>query len=475
MRLACLRNSKWVALTVVSIGTLTSTLDSGMVGVAYPALAKDLKTETSTVVWVTVAFWVTNVGLLLILGWTGDVLGRRRVFVGGFLVFTLGIMAAAVSLNVWQLILARIFQGVGSSMLLSNLNALIVVNFPDGERGKAMGISGSIVGVGLTLGPLLGGWLLEVLDWRALFYSRVPLGVVGSVLAWVLLPRDRIRLDRSRIDLLGAGSLLGILITALLVVNQGGRLGFTSPLVIGMVVVSGVLIPVLLWSERRSARPIVGFTLLKSRQYAVGLLSLICHYVSHGAIMLAAPFFFLDSLGFSATKMGVFVAAFFVGRTFLAPYAGRLSDKFGPRPFLVVGNILLVGALLWMNSLSVEGLQWGLFFAMLLAGVGSGFFEPVVTSFIMGSVSHDRLGTASASVALGRHVAFAVGVAVAGAIFTVRERLYLTSLSIPSNAEEIIKAEAIARGFADTALAGAIVAGGAVALSFFVRSSESEP
>ena len=392
------------------------------------------------------------------------------MFVLGFVVFTLGIVAAALSANIWQLIGARVFQGVGSSMLLSNLNALIVASFPAGERGKAIGISGGVVGVGLTMGPLAGGLLLDVLDWRALFYSRVPLGVLGSALAWLLLPRDRVVGGRLRIDLLGAGSLFGFLVSALLVVNQGGRLGFGSPLAIGMAVAAVALLPVLLWSERRSARPIVGSTLFMGRQYAVGLLGLVCHYISHGAIMLVAPFFFLDGLGFSATKMGVFIAAFFIGRTFVAPPSGRLSDRFGPRPFLTVGNLLLVVALLWTSSLSTDGSEWWLLSAMLLAGAGSGFFEPVITSFIMGSVPEDRLGTASASVALGRHIAFAVGVAVAGAIFTVRERVYLADLAAPSNVADAAKAEAVARAFADTALAGAVMAAVAVALSLLARS-----
>ena len=179
-----LRASKWIVLTVISFGTLISTLDGGMVSVSYPALAEAFKTDISTILWVTVAYWITAVGLLLTMGWIGDQFGKRRVFIIGSIVFTLGILMAGVSYNVWYLIGARIFQGVGSSMVLSTLNALITANFPDKQRGMALGVSGAVVGVGLSAGPLLGGLLLDILDWRALFYTRVPLGILGILLAW---------------------------------------------------------------------------------------------------------------------------------------------------------------------------------------------------------------------------------------------------------------------------------------------------
>ena len=463
------RGNKWVALTVISMGTLMSTLDGGMVGVSYPALAKAFGTDTSTVLWVTVSYWVTAIGLLLTLGWVGDQVGRRRVYTLGFMVFTLGILMAAASSNIWQLIGARIFQGVGSAMILSNLNALIAAIFPPQERGKAMGLSGAVVGIGLSAGPLLGGLLLDALDWRALFYSRVPFGILGAALAWRLLPADRVVRDRFRVDIIGAIALFGSLASLLLVVNQGGKLGFGSMPVIGMAAAAGIFLPLLVWAERRAARPIVDTSLFRVSQYTIGVLVLIGHYLAHGGILLLAPFFFVDALAYSATKMGLFIAAFSIGRTFLAPLAGQLSDRFGPRPFLVLGNVLLAFALLWLSRLGTGTADWALLSAMLLAGAGSALFEPVVTSVIMGAVPQDRLGAASASVAMGRQIAFSVGVTAAGAIFTIRESVYIAQMAVEGIAEEVATLEAIARGFGDTMLAGVAVAAIAAVLSLSLR------
>ena len=279
---------RWVVLSVVSIGTLMSTLDGGMVNVSYPALATAFETDPSTVLWVTVAFWATSVGLLLTLGWLGDVAGRRRMFTLGFVVFTLALLLAAGAFNIWQLIGARIFQALGSAMMLSNLNAIITANFPTNERGKAMGVSGAVVGVGLSAGPLAGGLLLDALGWRALFYSRVPLGLLGAVLGWWLLPRDRVERPQFTVDYLGAFALFGTLASLLLFVNQGGKLGFGTPTVVGMAVAAGIFLSVMVWTERRSVRPIVDFMLFKTGQYGLAVSVLASHYLSHTGIILVA-------------------------------------------------------------------------------------------------------------------------------------------------------------------------------------------
>lgn len=464
-------SNRWTALSVISIGTLMSTLDSGMASVSLPALTDAFSTDTSTVLWVLVAFWVTSVGLLLTLGWLGDVAGRRRVFTLGFVVFTLGLLVATGALNVWQLIGARIIQGIGISMILSNLNALIVTTFPSEERGKAMGFSAATAGIGLSVGPLLGGFLLDFLDWRALFYSRVPLGLLGAALGWWLLPPDRVARTTFRMDFLGSLALFGTLASALLLINQGGRLGFESPMILGLSTATVIFVPMLIWTQRRSVRPILDFSLFKVRQYLVSVLLVLTHYKSHTGIILAAPFFFIGALGFSPTKMGLYVGTFYLARFFVAPLAGGLSDRFGARPFLVLGNMIVVVALVWLSRLGLGATEWSLLSAMLLAGVGSGIFEPVVSSFIMGSVPHNRLGTASASLATGRHIAFSVGIAVSGAIFSIRERVYRAELTGTGLTENSLSAESIARAFSDTLLAGVVVATVAVVLSMGSRTS----
>ncbi len=175
------------------------------------------------------------------------------------------------------------------------------------------------------------------------------MSALGAILVWRLLPADRVGGGTFKVDFIGAAALFGTLSSILLVINQGGRLGFLSTPVVAIAVIASISLPVLVWSERRSVRPIIEISLLKSRQYGFSMLVLVSHYLSHGGILLVLPFFLLDSIGFSATKMGLFLAAFSLGRTFLAPVAGQFSDRFGPRPFLILGNVFLAVALFWLS------------------------------------------------------------------------------------------------------------------------------
>ncbi len=445
---------------MISIGTLMNTLDGGIISVTFPAIASDFDIDPSTVLWTTVGFWVVSVGLVMTMGWLGDVAGHRRVFTIGSLVFSLGLLLSGIAPNIWFLIGSRIVQGLGAAMTLSTINALITRTFPTHERGKAMGVSGAVVGLGLTSGPLLGGLVMDLLDWRALFYLRAPLGLVGAWLALALLPSDGTTGGRFRVDLLGAGALFATLASFLLFINRGGVAGYGSPIVIAFGVATLFFLPGLLWAERRSVRPIVDASLLKTRDYAVAVAAMLGHYMSYGPVIIVAPFFFVDGMGFSAARLGVYIGAVSLARTFLAPLTGRMSDRFGPKVFLVLGSLIAAVALLWLSLLGIESSQLAMLASLLLVGVGSALFEPVVTSVIMGSVPEERLGTASASVAMARQVAFAVGVALAGAVFAVRERVYLETDTAP---------EALANAFSDTLIAGLLFAVTASAIALFVR------
>ncbi len=439
-------------LLVAALGNLVLTLDSGVMGVSYPALADAFNTSTSTVLWISVAFWVTGVGLVMTVGWLGDVGGRRISYTLGFVLYSLALGLSAITTELWQLIATRVFMGFGSAMILAGVNAIILDRFERVERAKAIGIAGAVVGFGLSMGPLAGGWLLDVLGWQALFYTRVPISLAAAGLAWwVLAGQDRQGSRDFTVDKLGAVALFAVLASFLLVVNRGAEDGFGSPLVLAMAVLFLVAAPVLVVSQRRSVRPILDFALFRRPAYGFGLGILVFHYTSIGAILLLAPFFFVEALGFSATKMGLFIMLYTLMRVFLAPVSGALTERFGAWALSGLGLAAMVGSLAWLAWLAGgPGSEATILGALLLAGVGSGLYEPPNTTTIMESVPPDRYGTASASIASGRQLSFAVGVAIAGAIFAVRERAYLSVGDVADRA--------IAVGFSDALLAGVALA-----------------
>ena len=450
--------SKWLVLLVAALGNLVLTIDSGIMGVSYPALADAFETDTSTVLWVSVAFWVTGVGLVMTVGWLSDVGGRRLSYTLGFVLYSLALGLSAITAELWQLIAARVFMGLGSAMILAGVNAIILDRFGPRERAKAIGIAGAVVGIGLTTGPLAGGWLLDELGWRALFYTRVPISLVAAGLSWwVLESQERDGKRDFAVDRLGAVALFAVLASFLVMVNRGAEDGLLSPLVLAMAGLLIVSVPVLVASQRRSARPILDFGLFRRPGYGFGLGVLVFHYTSLGAILLLAPFFFIDALGFSATKMGLFIMLHTLMRVFLAPVSGALTHRVGAWTLSGIGLAAMVGSLAWLSFLADSGSELAILGALLLAGVGSGLYEPPNTTTIMGSVPADRYGTASASIASGRQLSFSVGVAIAGAIFAVRERAYL---GVSEAADR-----AIALGFSDALLSGVVLASLGVLLS----------
>ena len=464
--------NRWLVLSVASFGVFNTTFDSGIVPISYPALTEAFNTDPSTILWVSVAFWTTAIGLMMTVGWIGDVAGRRRAFATGFVIVAIGLILASVSQTVWQVIASRVLQGVGTALVLANLTALVGDVFPRGERGRAMGVLGAAVGLGLTTGPLAGGLLLDALDWRALFYVRVPLPLLCAGLALWLLPRDAVRGGSHRLDYVGAVALFGTMASILLVINRGSAVGFGSPVALTMAGLAAVFLPVLVWSQRRSVRPILDFALFKRRLYTFNLGVLITHYIAQGPILLLAPFFFIGAMGFSATRTGVFLAGFTLMRTVVAPASGSLSDRVGFWPLSSLGVLLMGGGLFWLSRLGTGGSEWVVLGSLLLAGLGSALFEPPNSNAILGSVPSERLGTASASIATGRQLSFAVGVALAGAIFTIRERVYRAELSTSAldGGSEI--PEAIARAFSDALIAGVVLSAVALVLALASRTSE---
>jgi EmrB/QacA subfamily drug resistance transporter len=455
-----------------AMGNFALTLESGITGVSYPALAEAFHTDTSTVLWVSVAFWVTGVGLVMTLGWLGDVAGRRRAYTLGFVLLTIGLLMSSLAANIWQLIAFRVFMGIGSALILANVIAILMPVFPEGQRGRAMGVQGAVVGLGLSLGPLVGGVLLDTLDWRALFYMRIPVSVLGAAIAWWGLPHDVPQGKRPRVDVLGAASLFAVLASGLLLVNRGAENGWTSAIALAMAAVLAVSLPVLVWTQRRSVRPILDFALFRRVRYSFGLAVLMAHYLSMGAILVIAPFFFEDARGFSATKMGLFLTAFPLMRAFFSPLSGSLSDRVSTWLLSGAGLVMMGASLLWLSFLGLGASEWHILGSLILAGMGSAFYEPPNTHSIMASVPPDRHGTASASIASGRQLSFSIGVTLAGAVFAVRERVYLSGLVADGMAQESAAREAVARGFSDTLLAGAAIAAVGILVAMYAARKD---
>jgi multidrug resistance protein len=221
--------NKWLTLLTVAINGFLIILDISIVNIAFPRLTQIFETDPSVILWISVVYALLTVGLMPILGRIGDIYGRKKIFVLGYILFTLGLVLCSLSQTIFQLILSRIVQGIGGAMNMALSIALVTEAFPFQERGKALGTMTSVFAIGPLLGFTIGGFLLDVFGWRAIFYTRVPICIIGIIMACTLLHEKKASTIHVKLDLIGAGTLFCSLSCLLLFLNIGGRSGFLLP------------------------------------------------------------------------------------------------------------------------------------------------------------------------------------------------------------------------------------------------------
>ncbi|MBI2847477.1 MAG: MFS transporter [Chloroflexi bacterium] len=456
---------KWLALITVAIGQYMATLDTSIVNISFPILTKAFRTSPSTILWVSVAYFLASTSLLLTLGKMGDVLGRKRIYTLGFVIFTIGLALCAVAQNAIQLILFRVVQGVGASMIIANGIAIVTDAFPSSERGKAVGITAAVVSTGLASGPTLGGILIDVLDWRSIFYLRLPVGIAGTFMAWhVLKEKKRSNINMS-FDIKGALLLSAGLIALLTTINRGPTLGLTSPSTLAMGLATLAILLVFVFLELRTALPVLELRLFKNRLFAAANTSYLLNFLAYSTYTFIVPFYLMQARGFSATKAGLFMTVVPLSRLVTGPISGRLYDKLGSQLLCTIGISIVAVGLILLGGLDVNSSNIEILSRLMILGLGSGIFEPPNTSSIMGSVSRDRLGTASAMVATSRQIGLASGVAIGGTIFTSRQLYHASHLSTEGVSGAALQTKALVLGFHDAILITVVFALIAIATS----------
>ncbi|MDD4876974.1 MAG: MFS transporter [Dehalococcoidales bacterium] len=464
---------KWIVVMVVATGTIMTTMDVGIIRIALPHLSDVFQVDPNTILWLTLVYLLIGTGLMLSFGQIGDTFGRKKLYTAGLIIFSVGLGLSALAQNFTQLMIFRVFQSVGAAMILANGNAIITASFPAEERGKALGVIGAVVGTGLLAGPALGGILIDIFDWRAIFYLRLPIGIIGAIMAWILIKETPVPKNSIKFDFIGAVTIFITMACLLLFVNQGQSLGWTSPFVIILGLVCVISFIIFIFVEKRVSRPVVDLTLFRIRLLRVASASHIINFIGSASSNFLLPFFLIQGLNLSSSKSGLILVTIPAVFIIIAPLAGRLSDKIGTR-FLCTFGLTLTsfGVFLLMgmgDDVSTINIIWRLF----ILGIGMALFDSPNSSAIMGSVPLERLGTASAMVATLRQVGMSVGTAVAGTIFTASSLSYADQLNSQGLAGEVVKMLSTVHGFHSAVIATLIFPIMAAVISIF-RDSKTK-
>jgi EmrB/QacA subfamily drug resistance transporter len=455
---------RYAALGVVCLGVFIVMTDSTSTTIALPTLAETFDKSQNTILWVVLANSLIGVTLALTLGRFGDLYGRKRFFGAGFALFTIGAIAISSSGSFTELIGARVLQSLGTNMIMANVAAIVFVSFPPASRAAAFGIMSAVVGIGWASGPLIGGLLIEEINWRAIYWVRIPLGLAGIVLVWRVLrdtPRD---LRPTGFDIPGALTLSGALFTAVLAVNRGGTWGWDSQSIIALFSLSALLIVSFVWIERRAASPVVALDLFRRRPFSGSAIAAVLLFFGINGTFVLIPFVLVTSKGLDTFETGAVLATLPLAMATMSPIAGWLSDRIAPRHLMTVGLLTTATGMLLLATMSIETSVLGIVLRLALAGAGRGLFDPPNMAVVMSSVPADRLGTASATTTGTRAIGSALGVAVGGAIFSAQSIAFANARSSQGLDDPAILPEALLSGLelamfvaAGVAIFGAIV------------------
>src|SRR4051794_2974355 len=453
---------RWWVLGALILSVILVGLDSTILSVALPTLAADLGASTAQLQWIVDAFVLVLAGLLLPAGALADRVGRRPVLVGGIVVFTLGSLAAAYSGTATWLIVARPVMGAGAAVILTVPRAVLPsISGPD-ERPKAIAAVTVALGLGLPLGPILGGWLLQHVWWGAVFLINVPLGVLAAIGVAVLLPRSR-GTSSTALDLAGAALSTAGLVGVVYAVVEAPARGWTSAPVLVAGLAGVVLLAGFVVRERRTATPMVDLALLTRPRFTWGTVAATLAMFAMLGLLFVVPLYLQSVRGFDPLGTGLRLLPVILGLVVGAKAGERLTVRLGARIPVVAGLLVIAGALAWGATLEVATPYGVLAGWLSLTGAGLGLTITPAMDAVLGEVPDEHSGSGTALTMALRQVGGALGVAVlgslAGAAYT--GRLDVSGLPAPAASaveDSVAGGMAVARALGSESLAAQVSA-----------------
>jgi EmrB/QacA subfamily drug resistance transporter len=406
----------WLAIVAASLPMFMSTLDNLVMTNALPAIRLDLNASVEELQWFVNAYTLSFASFILMAAALGDRFGRRTVFVLGILVFTGASALSALSTEPWMLIAARALQGLGGAAIMPLSLTLLVGSVSLKQRPLAIGIWGGISGLGVALGPLVGGAVVEGFSWEAIFWLNVPVGILAVPLALFALPNtfgDRVRADLVGLLLVGTG-VLGLVYG----IVRGNDAGWGSLEVVGSLVAGAILIAGFIAWESRTAAPLLPLRLFRDRSFSIAnIVGLTFSFGVFGAIFILIQFLQIVQ-GYSPLEAGVLTMPWTMAPMIVAPLAGLVAPRIGTRPLIVAGLVLQATGLYWIAAVTTETVAYSaLLPAFIFAGVGMGLvFAPLSTAVLATMVPDDH-AKASGTNATLREIGVALGIAALTAIF----------------------------------------------------------
>lgn len=407
---------KAIILMSCCLSLLIVSMDATIVNVAIPSIRTDLGASASQLQWVVDVYTLVLASLLMLSGATGDRFGRRRVFQIGLTVFAIGSLMCSLAPSIEMLIAARFLQAIGGSML--NPVALSIISqifTAPVERARALGFWGAVVGISMALGPVVGGLLIELIGWRAVFWINLPICAVAIVLTAIFVPETKSATMRN-IDPIGQGLAVVFLFGVVFTLIEGPGLGWTNLRLAAIAVVAVLAFIAFLRYEARRHDPFIDLRFFRSIPFASATVTAICAFAAWGAFLFMMSLYLQAERGYSPMHTGLIYLPIAIGALVFSPISGRLVGRFGARPSLVAAGILIIVASILLTFLTATTPAWALMVIFAVFGIGFSMVNAPITNAAVSGMPLDRAGAASAVTSTSRQIGVSIGVALCGSI-----------------------------------------------------------
>jgi len=410
------RERRYLVLAICCLSLFVVGMDTTIINVALPSIGRDFHSPVSGLQWTVDAYLLVIASLLMLSGSVADRVGRRRVFQIGLAIFTLGSLACSLAPGLGWLIAFRALQAVGGSMLNPVAMAIVTNTFTDpAERAKAIGLWGSVFGLSLALGPVVGGALVDSTGWRGVFWINIPVGIAAIALTARYVPESRAAVKR-RLDPLGQVLVIAALGTLSYGIIEGPDLGWGSAPIVICFAAAVVATAALLYWSRRAAQPLIDLRFFRSLPFSGAAVTAVTGMCAFAGFLFLITLYLQEVRGYSALQAGVFLVPMALLMAGSAPACGRVIARSGTRvPLLIAGTGIAAGGVL-LAFLTAASPAWYILLSCVVLGAGMGWVNAPITNNAVAGMPRARAGTASGIASTGRQVGSSLGVAVTGSV-----------------------------------------------------------